>query len=74
MDSEALSGMYAEILRGTPKDQSRFASGDEASGLWDQITTEVEQQRAQNPDTVFEIPSEIPGQPKTPVEVGEGQA
>ncbi len=69
VDSEVLSSMYAEILRGTPKDQSRYVSGEESSRLWDQITAEVEAQRTTNPDTVFEIPAEIPGAPKTPVEV-----
>jgi len=49
MDSEKLSSMYAEILNGKPKEQSRFVTDVESSVLWDKITGEVQAIRRENP-------------------------
>lgn len=60
MDSDALCSMYAEIVRGTPKEQSQWAKDDESSQLWDQISSEVDAIRKENPDAQFDIPNEVP--------------
>lgn len=61
MDSDELASMYAQIVNGVPKDKSRFVTDDESSRLWDQITEEVEQTKADNPDAQFSVPNEVPG-------------
>lgn len=61
MTSDQLASMYAEIVRGTPKTESRFANERDFSSTWDQVAAEVEQIRADDPRAVFEIPNEIPG-------------
>jgi hypothetical protein len=60
MESEKLASMYAEVVNGKPKEQSRFVTDEESSGLWDQITTEVGQIRREHPGAHFSIPNEVP--------------
>jgi hypothetical protein len=56
MDSEALASMYAEIVRGTPKEESRWCKDDEASATWDEISSQVDAIRKAHPGALFDIP------------------
>lgn len=59
--SDALTGMYVEILNGVPKARSRFAGASvEAGESWDRIAAEVAQIKREHPGAGFDIPSEIP--------------
>jgi len=60
MDSEKLSSMYAEILNGKAKEQSRSVTDVESSGLWDKITGEVQAIRREDPRAHFSVPNEWP--------------
>lgn len=64
MDSDVMSSVYAQIVNGTAKTDSRFVTDDESSALWDQIAGEVEALRADG--VHFEVPHEVPGEPGTP--------
>jgi hypothetical protein len=63
VDSEKLASMYAEIVNGKSKDQSRFVTDDESSQLWDRVAAQVEQIRRDRPGAVFSIPNEVPNPP-----------
>lgn len=79
MDSDDLSSMYGQIVRGVTKEDSRFVTDDESSALWDTIAAEVEAMRAENPQVVFDVPNEFPGEApdavsgETPEEPPEGE-
>lgn len=60
MDSDDLASMYAQIVRGVAKEDSRFVTDDESSALWETIAREVVTAKAENPEVVFDIPSELP--------------
>lgn len=64
MDSDEMNSMYAQIVNGGAKTESRFVTDDESSALWDQIEGEVNALRADGVE--FEVPHEVPGQPGTP--------
>lgn len=61
MTSEQLASMYAEIVRGTPKEQSRFQDAAGFSDTWDRVEREVAQIRRDDPAAAFDIPNEVPG-------------
>lgn len=60
MDTQEVASMYAQIVNGGSKEASRFVTDDESGALWDQISSEVEQMRADDPNIVFSIPNEMP--------------
>lgn len=60
MESQNQFSMYAQIVRGVPKEKSRFVTNEESSRLWDSINAEVEQIKAANPGVIFDIPNEMP--------------
>lgn len=60
MDSGELASMYAQIVNGKPKDQSRFVTDDESAQLWDEIEAEVAEIRQRNPNAHFSVPNEVP--------------
>jgi hypothetical protein len=60
VDSDELASMYAQIVNGVPKEQSRFVTDEESSAAWEQIAAEVEQMRADNPNVIFDVPNELP--------------
>jgi hypothetical protein len=60
MTSQALASMYAQIVNGVPKEQSKYVTDDESTALWESITREVEQAREADPNVVFSIPNEMP--------------
>lgn len=61
MDSGELSSMYAEIVNGVAKADSRFAGKSaEAGRTWDRIAAEVAAIRKAHPRAQFEIPNELP--------------
>ena len=55
-----VSSMYAQIVNGVPKEQSHLVTDAESEQMWDTISGEVEQMKADNPDIVFSIPNEMP--------------
>lgn len=59
MTSDQLASMYAEVVRGTPKAQSRFLAVSGFSAAWDTVTREVAELRAGGV-TDFEVPNEVP--------------
>lgn len=61
MTSDQLASMYAEIIRGTPKTSSRFATLPGFSEDWDRVAADVAEIRRQDPNAKFDIPNEIPG-------------
>jgi hypothetical protein len=62
MDTDLLSHMYAEIVAGTPKDQSRYVVDDESSEMWDKVSEDVARLSAAGIglEMVNEIPGETP--------------
>lgn len=60
MDSDQMASMYAQILNGIPKEQSRFVTDEESSDLWDQISAGIERISAENPNAQFSVPNEVP--------------
>lgn len=62
MDSDTLTSMYAQIVRGgIAKEQSQYVTDEESAAKWDVIEREVQQMREQN--VMFEVPAEIPAAP-----------
>lgn len=63
MDSDALASMYAQILNGVPKEQSRYVTDEESGALWDAIESEIEEIRSRDPAAQFSVPNEVPDGP-----------
>lgn len=60
METGTLSSMYAQIVNGVAKEDSRFVTDERSSALWDQIAGEVAEAITKNPNVVFSIPTEMP--------------
>lgn len=60
MDSGELASMYAQIVRGMAKEDSRFVTDEESSALWDKIAASVEEATRTIPNVQFWIPNEMP--------------
>lgn len=58
-DSKTIK-IYVNIVNGYSKAQSGVKLTPELEAVWDEIEAWVRQIREQNPDAVFEIPSEWP--------------
>lgn len=61
-NSRSVERMYTEIVLGINKSQSTVKMDAELSSLWDQISREVRQMKAEGKG--FDIPTEIPDVPK----------
>lgn len=61
IEARTMSSMYAQIVVGVvPKEQSQYVTDAESAAMWDQISQEVEEIRASDPNAVFSIPNEMP--------------
>lgn len=63
MDTDKLSSMYAQIVLGASKKDSRFVTDEESSKLWDQISEEVKEGKTKG--YIFHSVNEIPDVPDT---------
>ena len=57
MDTDVLSKIYAQVVGGLPKEQSKYVTDDESSNFWDSIAAEVENKGGTG---MFEMVNEIP--------------
>lgn len=60
MDSETMARMYAQVVNGQAKEDSRFVTDDESGDSWDKMAAEVAAIRKANPKAQFAIPNEVP--------------
>lgn len=60
MTARDVSSMYAQIVRGVPKEQSQYVTDEESSQEWDTIQQQVTEILERNPQAIFSIPNEMP--------------
>lgn len=60
MTARDVSSMYAQIVRGVPKEQSQYVTDEESSQEWDTIQGQVNEILERNPQAIFSIPNEMP--------------
>lgn len=56
MDYDDYISMYAEILNGIAKEESRFTAEPGFSKAWDEAAAEITQHRVEHPGVVIDLP------------------
>lgn len=57
VDYDELTSMYAEIMNGVAKEESRFTEEPGFSEAWDRAVAEIEKMQAEHPDWGMDLPS-----------------